>query len=304
MRNMVNSIRYRFGRLNKLYVDEGGLPALRSLFRQISEMAVTTLQYSWRRIRYPEGIIETQTEVGTMLLSCYDRGVSMDLLKGCVREPLLVDLIRNEIKPGMCGFDVGSNIGYYVLLEDALVGETGRIVACEPVPETAALLSMNVQRYCSSDVTVERIAVSSQNGSTRITHGASWNTSRVVREASDSESGISVCTETLDSLSERGGFEKVDFIRMDIEGHEIEATKGMKRVLAQANLKLFMEIHNPLFDSDGQEVRLWLEDLFRSGLKPCAFTGGGVLHWETDERAFVQGVTAQKRSCVHVFLQR
>jgi 23S rRNA U2552 (ribose-2'-O)-methylase RlmE/FtsJ len=51
------------------------------------------------------------------------------------------------IAPGDWVIDVGANIGHYTKRLSELVGAGGRVIAVEPVPETFALLSSNVQHF-------------------------------------------------------------------------------------------------------------------------------------------------------------
>ena len=61
-----------------------------------------------------------------------DIGISSELRIYKTHEPLVTSIVLNEVKQGMDCLDIGSNIGYYAILESKLVGETGKIFAIEP----------------------------------------------------------------------------------------------------------------------------------------------------------------------------
>ena len=63
-----------------------------------------------------------------------DEGISSELIIYGVHEPLTTKLILSEVKPGMTILDIGSNIGYYAILESNLIGTTGKIYSIEPSP--------------------------------------------------------------------------------------------------------------------------------------------------------------------------
>lgn len=307
VRTIERRIKYRFERLKKIRASEGIVPAVISGWWQVVSVVRVGILQSWWRLRYPGGLIERDTEVGPMLLSYRDKGVSKQLLQQGIREPLLVDLLRKELEPGMHGYDIGANIGYYVLLEDSIVGISGEITACEPTPGAASVLARNVFSYCSSKVDIQRVAVSNRIGEIRMSYSDTWNVSRIVSNdlPMPSSGTITVPVTTLDQLhtGTKGG--KIDFIRMDIEGHELSATEGMAKILSSGSpRKLFIEVHNMLFDSEGKQVSTWLNTLFEYGLRPRALTMGADIRWVDDREVFVKEVIVQKRSCVHVYLER
>jgi len=55
-------------------------------------------------------------------------------------------VLSNYLRPGEWAIDVGANVGHYTLRMSDIVGETGRVVAFEPIPETFKLLCANVRR--------------------------------------------------------------------------------------------------------------------------------------------------------------
>jgi hypothetical protein len=73
-------------------------------------------------------------------------------------------LLGRLIQPGATVIDVGANIGYYMLLFAHLVGETGRIICFEPVPENLCELRRNQSRNALENVEIVEAAVGAEAG--------------------------------------------------------------------------------------------------------------------------------------------
>ena len=60
--------------------------------------------------------------------------------------------------------DIGANVGHYTLRMSELVGDSGRVVAFEPVPETFALLAANARGFAIANVSLLNVAASDSAG--------------------------------------------------------------------------------------------------------------------------------------------
>ena len=74
-----------------------------------------------------------------------DTGISSELLMFKTHEPLTTKLISKKLTSGMICLDIGSNIGYYALLEHKLVGKEGKVIAIEPSPLNFQYLQKNIK---------------------------------------------------------------------------------------------------------------------------------------------------------------
>ena len=75
-----------------------------------------------------------------MYLNPRDKGISRTLLLFGERELDHKIILEKVLKKNMNIFDIGANIGYYVLMESDLIGHEGSIIAVEPVPDNINLL--------------------------------------------------------------------------------------------------------------------------------------------------------------------
>lgn len=165
-----------------------------------------------------------------MLLDLDDAGISRSLLLFGQRELDHKAMLEDAVRPGMRIFDIGANIGYYVLMELGLIGPEGEMVAVEPSPSNVALLRRNLAlNGLSERVTVIEAAVSDacETRSFHLAHQSNLNTFHTDGSGAVHLSGktIDVATTTVARLAEAHG--APDLLRMDVEGHEVSVIRGL-----------------------------------------------------------------------------
>lgn len=147
---------------------------------------------------------------------------------------LMLDWARRE-KPDLF-LDVGANFGLYacVLLVD---GAAPRALAFEPDRRNAEQLRANLARNGLGDrVVVEPVALGPETGAARLAEGPASNrgTSRLVEEeagAGDAAAAVyEVPVRRLDDLLPLSGARLL--VKIDVEGREVGALEGMRRVLS------------------------------------------------------------------------
>ena len=177
-----------------------------------------------------------------------------------INEPQATHLLSQEIKPGMHVVDVGAHIGYYTLQFARLVGESGEVIAVEPTPENKKVLMMNVEANGYRNVRIYEVAIGAENGTARLY--LSHNSAHSSLILSDEHySYVEVPLRTLDTLLEQE--ERIDYIKMDIQGSEIEAIKGMQSILQKYRPALFIETHSSFVGCEA--IIQLLEDLKKLG---------------------------------------
>ena len=175
-----------------------------------------------------------------------DKGISTELQIYGIHEPLSTHLVLNEIKEKMVCIDLGSNIGYYAIIESNLVGKFGKIFAIEPSPKNFSLSKLNLERQKVQNFSVHNIAISDKNKEMEFVINTKSNLSQIKTENTKINSGdkiIKIPVKTLDSFIDESNIKKIDFIRMDVEGFEYNILLSSKKVLEKFNPKLFIEIH-------------------------------------------------------------
>lgn len=165
--------------------------------------------------------------------------------------PGVTELISSCLARGTM-VDIGANVGFHTLTA-ALFFD--RVYAFEPTPETYASLDKNVKMNGFSNVALANVALASSNGSA-ILHRDSRNcgaNSLIEEGICGSDQGtVTVATQRLDDFVAQTGIQRVDFIKIDVEGFEAEVLEGAKETIATHSPVLFVEL---LTDSIAQRVR-------------------------------------------------
>jgi FkbM family methyltransferase len=204
----------------------------------------------WKIWRSKGGDITAIVNGKIMFLNPLDHGISKELFIYRTHEPLATNILTGLLKEGMTVVDIGANIGYYVFLESDAVGPNGKVVAIEPDPDNAELLTKNVEANGLGNVEIIRAAIGDADGTGKLykSGSANWH-SLLPSYYVDEEDAIDVRVYTLDSLLEELGV-SVNMVRMDLEGYEVMAVKGMRRTLQEDGPIIVMELHPHLVGGD------------------------------------------------------
>jgi len=185
------------------------------------------------------------------------------------REILATEIYIKSLKRGMHVVDVGSHIGYYALIASRYVGDEGRVLAVEPNPLSFVFLKYNVLLNARRNIKIYNVALGEEEREITFCHNSrASNLSKVTEdiiEKNKCDMEIRVRQTTLDRLI---GNERVDLIRMDVEGFEYRILKGARGLLSrQDNLMLFMELHPASISAYGGDMEEFFRELEGYGFK-------------------------------------
>lgn len=140
---------------------------------------------------------------------------------------------RTQIQPGMTVIDVGANAGVYTLSAAQRVGPSGRVLAVEPFSGCVQLLQETCRVNQIDWVTVCAGAASDRTGQAYLQLQAASELNELVAVDDDQppENVEAVACFTLDSLIDTHQLDRVDFLKIDAEGHEISVLRGSDRLL-------------------------------------------------------------------------
>jgi FkbM family methyltransferase len=133
-------------------------------------------------------------------------------------------------------FDVGANVGLYTLLA-AVTNRDAQVHAFEPTDEVRRRLIVNLQLNAVSNVTVESRAVARTPGTAflhecRGSDGSNEGMNFVTNTAGDRGATV-VATTSLDAYCRELRIDRIDLMKMDIEGGECEALLGSQDLLGR-----------------------------------------------------------------------
>ena len=182
-------------------------------------------------------------------------------------EPELEAALGELVEPGMVAYDVGANIGYVTLLLARAVGETGHVFAFEALPDNVERLRANIGfNGLEARVTVVAAVVGAGTGPARfLVHesGGMGKAEGSAGRAGQYAASITVPGISLDEFVHEQGSPPPQVVKMDIEGGEVLALPGMRRLLAEARPLMLMELHGP-----GSARAAW-EALAAAGYQIC-----------------------------------
>jgi len=189
----------------------------------------------------------------------HDTGISSELLIYGNHEPLTTGIILDELSEGMVCIDIGSNIGYYALLEGAKIGKNGTVWAIEPSPENFSTLVYNTKLQQNHNIHTFNFAIGDKNSEIEFLIGKKSNWSKV-KDGNDliksEDKIIKVPVKTLDSFVKDNEIEKIDLLRMDVEGYENNIIDGATEVLIKFKPKIMIEIHKMIMGKKGTRAIL------------------------------------------------
>jgi len=178
-------------------------------------------------------------------------------------------MIDNELLPGNVVLDLGANIGYYAIMEAKKIGSYGKIYAIEPDPRNVELFKNNIKLNNIVDIfDFEQCAISNENKNAEFVLSSKTNLSSFdLKKNKDNSNSINVKTYDLGTyLKDK---KRVDLIRMDIEGHEIEVFESLinfsKDFQNHLPKKIIFETHFRVYEKKKEYVRKILREIFEIG---------------------------------------
>jgi|SRR6266480_2307236 len=148
-------------------------------------------------------------------------------------------LLRKILFPGAVVVDVGANIGIYSEFLSRCVGPTGVVHSFEPWPENFRRLQSATRKL--ANVRLSLAAVGERSGRSKLYVSDKLNVDhRAYLAEGDSRNTMLIDIIALDDYFKPG--QRVDLIKMDIQGYELHALCGAKRVLQEnAGINLLLE---------------------------------------------------------------
>jgi FkbM family methyltransferase len=181
-------------------------------------------------------------------------------------EPHLVRFLLETLEPGWWVADVGAFIGFYTLICGSLVGESGKVIAFEPVPALAQRIAAEAERNGLSNVQVECLAVGEEDAIRDL-----WVhcTPRGLGTSSSLDRrppgyALRVGVTSLDSYIVSRRIPRLDLVKIDVEGSELPVLRGMERtlqvlrpiVVAEFNNEEDLQVGQTFLQHRGYRVRL------------------------------------------------
>lgn len=204
----------------------------------------------------------------------YLRRWKLDMMFGQY-EKETVTLLKNILQPGMLVVDIGAHIGYFSRIMSNLVGPNGLVYALEPSPENFKLLKKNTKK--TKNVKIFQLAAADKRGSVDFYQSAKTGCHSLI-SADFRPMKITVASTDLDGFLEQQNIRKIDLIKMDIEGGELLALEGMRKILfSSPSPALILEFNPECLKLAGYDPLILLKKIEETGFSIWGITPKGLL---------------------------
>ncbi|MBU2541587.1 MAG: FkbM family methyltransferase [Candidatus Omnitrophica bacterium] len=207
----------------------------------------------------PQGRLRKNILGNTMQLDMNDFGIHRDLFLDGIREPQATQHLMQLLGKDDIVLEVGANIGYYVLIESRLCK---KIYAVEPITENINNLKINIELNQCRNVAVFQTAFGAERTKKTmyISKKSNWHSfypkKNIIKK-------LSVEMDSVDNFLKDK--EKPTFLRMDVEGYELNILKGMQETLKNIK-RLFIEVHADILALE--ETQELIEILRKNSFRP------------------------------------
>jgi len=172
----------------------------------------------------------------------------------------LADLrfLWKSLKPGMTFLDIGAHHGIYSIVAAKRLGTNGTVVAFEPSPREFRRLRLHLRLNGMSSVRAEPLAIGAAASSRKFFQVVEGDTTRggLQRPVThDKVTETSVETIRLDDYVSRLPLDRVNLVKLDVEGGELEVLRGAPNVLTKLRPTFICEVLDAATQAWGYEGR-------------------------------------------------
>jgi FkbM family methyltransferase len=148
-----------------------------------------------------------------------------------------IAFVRRLLRPGMRAIDIGANYGTYTLAMARAVGCKGRVWAYEPTSATARYLRNTIARNDLAQVEMTQAALCDRTGSGRLRLDTQVELNRLAADGNGEEVSLT----TLDAEDRSRSWGRIDFIKIDAEGGELDILRGGETFFAEQSPLVMFE---------------------------------------------------------------
>jgi FkbM family methyltransferase len=209
-----------------------------------------------------------------------------------VAERDVIACIQRSVRAGDRVADVGANIGFYAALLAERVGAGGAVYAFEPEPLNFSRLAARTRRY--PQVHAVAACVAEQAGTVDLFLSPDLNVDHRSYQTDDQRRRVPVTAVALDGFFSAG--EQLRFVKMDVQGAEYAALRGMRGVLARSpDVVLLLELWPFVHERFGLGTRALLTLLHELGFHVHQLAAGGVPGERLTPDAPIAGADDERR---------
>lgn len=189
-------------------------------------------------------------------------------------------VLKNILQPGDVVIDIGAFFGSYTLLTSKLVGKKGKVYSFEPSPDHSEKLKKNILLNKFRNIQTFKLALSNREGVVKFY--AAGSGSSLVKNEAESHIGkkikpIKVKAVTLNNFIKKERIRHIDFIKIDVEGWDLQVLKGASDILKRKNAPdVMVEVMDEQLRRAGSSADELIKYMESFMYKPYIFTGRGL----------------------------
>ena len=222
-------------------------------FRNTRESYGTTAAMSLAYLGLRMKLFHSRSQVVTLKLRDFD--VDLDMYSREVagfweifQEHQYLELPAAGADEKRVVIDAGANVGFFSMKQALQFGDKLDLIAFEPDPSTYERLQKNVDRIrtrTAAHIRCVNSALDAHSGEAKFVRDVSVE-SHIVDGNADADA-ITVQLTTLDRVVEEEGIQKIDLLKIDVEGHEMKVLEGARNRALPITDNITLEYHQPQF---------------------------------------------------------
>lgn len=178
--------------------------------------------------------VEVAVGADRMLIDLRDPIICRNLFLDRVYDQHVFDIIERLDLANKIAIDVGANVGLYAMRLSRMVGPGGRVISFEPEARNFDLLQRNRELNGASNVTCVNAALGAARGTSSLSvNPYNWGDHWIADTAGKPEwaTAQTIDVVTLDDQLRDTPDGSVAFIKIDVQGYEVEVFRGMEATL-------------------------------------------------------------------------
>ncbi|OBQ32681.1 MAG: hypothetical protein AN487_21925 [Anabaena sp. CRKS33] len=203
------------------------------------------------KYRLARFILGKSLETKNISLSTYDgcqyiipslqEPVGFALLIDGIYEPDSIQLMLQKLPKDAVFLDIGANIGVFTITAAKFLEQNGRVIAVEASPKIFPYLQQNIEVNGLNNVKTLQLAATERDNDTVPFYEAPMDKFGMGSLAPQFHSSpIQIKTKTIDSILKDEKIDKVNFIKIDVEGYESSVFQGAEKLLNSPNAPIIL----------------------------------------------------------------
>lgn len=165
-------------------------------------------------------------------------------------------VIQESVKKDDVAIDIGAHIGLMAVVLGKTVGANGKVYSFEPTPKSFEVLNKTIQlNHLQKIVILVNKAVSSGSGTIEFNaDNENVSNSIISYEYNTGHKKITVQVISVDDFVNETGLQRLNFIKIDAEGVELDVLKGAKQTLRDFDCKIILALHPVAIEAKGDSL--------------------------------------------------